>query len=358
MLIYIYLFIIIAIFSLLEILTSKRSSQPVFWSLVAILIIFVGFRGENVGFDYGSYLSIFNDIGNDNLNVPVEPAYLLLNKILYPLGYFPLLLFVMASIAITTKCTFISKYSSYPISSLLVYFSIAMLINDMGQIRFGMAVSFIMLSYGSMIRGNKAHMWISFILGLLFHYSSLLVLPVYFIYSYRLTSKTVFILLLFGLCFYVVSINDILIKISGFMPSHIAGKIQFYTFYSDTYGKSLGLNISLLLRLLIFGFLFYYKKSIGAKTMGIDIITNLYFYGLIIYMVFNSNSEFATRGSAYFKILELIILPMFIDLGKTKYDKILIWTVVICYAFYSLGKVVFDPSFGGPYLNYTNILIG
>lgn len=353
------MFIIIAELSLVELFSSKQTTKWLYWTIVALLIGFVGLRGYDVGFDYGTYENIFKDIGEGNgEGLLIEPAYMLLNLFLYPLGSFSLVLFIMALIAISTKGSFIAKYSEFPLSSLLVYFCIGMLIYDMGQIRFGVAISFMMLSYSSMMQKHKFKMWLFFATAVLFHYSALLTLPVCFVYNYRLSTKRVLLLLLFGMCFYAISINSILSFIAPYTPSHIAGKIQFYTFYTDTYGKPLGVNISLMLRLLIFGLLFYYRKTIETKIQGTNILVNLYLYGVLVYMIFNSNSEFAVRGSAYFKILELMILPIFIMLGKTKWDKVLIWLGVAAYAFYSLSKILFDVEFGLPYHNYTNILFG
>lgn len=56
-----------------------------------------------------------------------------------------------------------------------------------------------------------------------------------------------------------------------------------------------------------------------------NFLFNMYFCGVLIYMMFNSNSEFATRGSGYFKILELVILPLFIYVSRGLRNKLLIW---------------------------------
>lgn len=355
--IYLELFGLITCFSLIEIYTSKKMMLPVFWAVIAILIVFVGLRGYEVGFDYLTYKESFEEIGSGTgEDILMEPGYMLLNKLLYPFGSFTLLLFVMALVTISIKGYFIAEYSEYPFTSLLVYFSIAMLINDMGQIRFGLAISFMMLSFSALIKEHKKTAFLFWLAAMMFHYSSFLALPVLFVNHYTLTAKQVTACLLFGLCFYLVSINTILTAIASFMPSHIAGKIHFYTFYADTYGQSLGINISLFLRLFILGLFFYYKDSLAEEMKDINSLFNLYLYGVLIYMIFNSNAEFATRGSAYFKILELVILPAFIKLGKKRSDQLLIWGAVVAYAFYSLSKILFDTEFGEPYHHYTNVL--
>jgi len=352
MTIYLIIFSLIAFFSLIELFVSKQSIKPLFWFSILGLVLFVGLRGEEVGFDYSVYKQAFAEYDSIHL---MEPGYVLLNKLIAPFGSFSLLLFIMALGAISMKSFFISRYSPYIFTGLLVYFSTAMLINDMGQIRFGMAISFALLSFNSAIKEHKWRMWIFWGLALMFHYSAVIVLPALLLRNYRFSPRQLIGLLIIGFSFFALNINSILLSIAPFLPAHVAFKIQFYTFYTDTFGEKLGLNISLLLRFLILGLFFYYKDSFKSEKTA-NVFFNLYFFGIFIYLIFNGNAEFAIRTSGYFKILELVILPIFIQLGKTRVDKLIIWTLVVAYAFYSLGKILFDIDFGGAYLDYTNIL--
>lgn len=196
-----------------------------------------------------------------------------------------------------------------------------------------------------------------FFLAVLFHYSALIALPALLLRRHVFTRKQVLFLFCVFFSFYIFSINDLLQWSMAYIPvPHIQSKIQFYTAYTDTYGKSLGLNISFLLRSIILFMLFGCKSNAKVDFYTWNFLFNMYFCGVLIYMMFNSNSEFATRGSGYFKILELVILPLFIYVSRGLRNKLLIWFFIMMYCLYSLSKILFDTEFGGPYLPYSNVL--
>lgn len=266
-------------------------------------------------------------------------------------------LLATAVLAVSLKVFFIAKYSFYPLVSLVVYFVTILLINDMGQIRYGLAMSLMLLFFHEIVRSHIKKAFFFFFLAVLFHYSALIALPALLLRRHVFTRKQVLFLFCVFFSFYIFSINDLLQWSMAYIPvPHIQSKIQFYTAYTDTYGKSLGLNISFLLRSIILFMLFGCKSNAKVDFYTWNFLFNMYFCGVLIYMMFNSNSEFATRGSGYFKILELVILPLFIYVSRGLRNKLLIWFFIMMYCLYSLSKILFDTEFGGPYLPYSNVL--
>lgn len=348
------LILIVSFFTLFKI---RRNLYDLYFLFVIFLICFTGLRGENVGFDYESYLRIFRT--EDWESELIEPGFKLIVDLFRKVGSFNLFLLAVAFLSISIKSWYIYKYSYYPYVSLLVYFSIAFLLNDMGQIRYGLAVSFVLLYFHQLICCNNKKALLFLLLAILFHYSAIIVLPSYFFVNHVFTGRFVVALISCFSIFYIVNINVVLVWLGAFLPiPHIQGKILYYTTYTDTYGKSLGVNFSLILRCVVLYVLYQYKTYKKLNVSMWNILFNMYLYGILIYILFNSNAEFATRGSGYFKILDIIILPLFIYVSNGICNKLILWSFIVAYCVYSLGKIVFDVEFGGAYLPYSNLLFG
>jgi hypothetical protein len=135
----------------------------------------------------------------------------------------------------------------------------------------------------------------------------------------------------------------------------IQAKISFYV-YSEEFGNGLGLNISFLLRLLTFVFMLMFIDSGRNTFKGYDKLVRLYYFGLVLYLFFNSIAEFAIRSSAYFKTLDAIILPFFVSLGKTRKEKNVIAFLIVLYCFYSLYKIVYSGPNSFVFHPYKTIL--
>ena len=168
---YLLLFSWLVFMSFSGLYNSGRKIRLLIYSLsVLVLILFAGLRGHNVGFDYESYENIFED-SDDILQVSLlEPAFKLWVWFWKPFASFQLFLLATAVLAVSLKVFFIAKYSFYPLVSLVVYFVTILLINDMGQIRYGLAMSLMLLFFHEIVRSHIKKAFFFFFLAVLFHY--------------------------------------------------------------------------------------------------------------------------------------------------------------------------------------------
>ncbi|MHB8206513.1 EpsG family protein [Mucilaginibacter sp.] len=357
--IYYLIFIALLLTSFFELYykESRRVEITIFYYVaVVFLIFFAGFR--EVGFDYANYHDIFDTVNFSNYSEnTIEVGFASLVEFIHFINLpFSFFLFLVALLSIGLKGAFIKKYSPYYFFSLLIYFTVNFLLSDMGQIRHGLAMSIVLLSFYDIFNKNKKGFFIKVFIAYLFHSSAIIVLPAYFIANIKkVTIWHIVIPLLFLIPFLFIDIKSELVQLAIYLPSQIQSKVAYYT-TSEEFGEQLGFNMTMVLRIMIIGGMLYYYKEGEQKIKYYRQIFLLYIYGTILFMLFNSIAEMAIRFSNYFKILEFIILPMLVTLGKSLTEKHVIITFIVLYAAWSIYKMIFDPITSIQYLPYKNVL--
>lgn len=360
--VYILIFTLIFLISFVELLISQKNRRYFLLAFVpvsAFLCLFAGLRFET-GFDYFSYKHIYEVVTLNNFvqnTVEIGFAFFVdcMKSIAVPFNLF--LLFI-AIFSIFLKAKFISRYSPAIFGSLLVYYSTGFLMNEMGQIRHGLAIGIIFVSFIEVF--NKRPFWFVFwvVLATMFHTSAIIVLPVYFIVnSSLLNNKRMLIIIGIMSPLLFLDLKPLVRIFINYLPFNaIQGKMAYYLL-SEQFGIPLGLNMSLLIRLSILLIMIRYSNE-GRKWFNeFDQFKKLYFFGIVLYILMNSIAEFAIRTSLYFKSLECVILPMFFTLGKTKYDRVIMSLLVFLYASWSIFKILSDSDFSRVFLPYHNALL-
>ena len=151
----------------------------VFICLAIVLITIAAFRGEGVDRDYSNYVSYFHE--QDFLFV--EPSFVLISIIIhFIVGPYPIFLFIFfAILGVSLKFIAIKQLTELWFLSLVIYISYFFILQDLTQIRAGVATSFLLLC----IKPIKERNWKKFLLfsflAFSFHYSALLIFPLWFL---------------------------------------------------------------------------------------------------------------------------------------------------------------------------------
>jgi hypothetical protein len=329
-----------------------------FFLASAALIIFSGFR--LIGFDYDNYHFIFDTVNLSNYEEnTIEIGFAFAIQVFHFLNLpFNLFLFFIALISVGIKSIFIKDFSPYYFVSLIVYFTVNFLLSDMGQIRHGLAMSIALLSFYDIFNKNKRGFVIKIIIAYLFHSSAIIVFPAYFIANIKkitIWHLVIPVVALLPLLF--IDIKGVFIPLAAYLPAQIQSKIAYYT-TSEEFGQQLGFSLTMVLRLVIIAIMYFYYEEGNKQIKFYKHFFLLYIYGTILFMAFNSIAEMAVRFSNYFKILEFIILPMLVTLGRTLLEKHIIITIIILYSGWSLYKLLFDQYTSIEYLPYRNLFLG
>lgn len=358
--IYLFLFLIITLYSFYELNTEsnfKIGVNAFYYFLAFLLVILAGTRLD-IGFDYDTYKKIYEGVNLTNFvsyTIEFGFAFIVYVSKVFNLSFNVFLLF-SAAISILLKLEFFRKNSLLIGFALLNYFCIGYLINEMGQIRHGIAIAVVLFGLKDLMDRKPYLFIVKCILASLFHTSALLVIPVVILYYLKnLKPEYLLLSLLIFLPFALVDLRSFIFSLTNYLPFfQVQAKITFYV-YSDEFGGQLGFNISLLLRLIILGLMFGFYKRGTENIGGYDMLYKLYYYGIVLYLIFNSIAEFAVRSSTYFRTLDSIILPFFIILGKNRFQKNVIAMLCVLYFAYSLYKLVYS-EFGGVFEPYNSFL--
>ncbi|WP_200980065.1 EpsG family protein [Echinicola sp. 20G] len=176
-----FLYILLVVLLVFLSLSRKTNIAPVFILLFLISIL----RDVSVGIDYESHKEAF-DIGFSWKFLPIlmlkyEIGWILLN-ILVEGVYNNFLIVIIFTSLITLSGVFyvIKKECISPIMGVSLYVLLYYYFIPFSLIRQGAAVSMVFLASYFYFNGFKRKFWWSFVLAIMFHYSSILILP--FIY--------------------------------------------------------------------------------------------------------------------------------------------------------------------------------
>lgn len=272
------------------------------------LILVAGLR-KDYGFDYANYFVNWNEINtiSDVLHSSFDKGYTLLVlcfKQLH-LGFYSFLLFI-AFVSIGLKYKVINKLSPLPFLSFFIYYLLFFIINDMEQIRHGLAIAICLYALIYVIEKKPVKYLFCCLGACLLHSSAILFLPLFLFRKVNLNTKKILIFLATSLVISQVNFMAVLRWINDMLLHNIRIQEKI-ALYQDQAVESI-FSITFLLRIFIL-FLYYivvyrsYSNNVKNRVM-----LNGYFYGITIFLIFNSIPILAIRSSAIFRCFELIMV--------------------------------------------------
>jgi hypothetical protein len=173
----------------------------------AILIATAGLRLFGPDADYYAYQEMV--VGkNDVQSGTVEFAFRTLvwiNDILFR-SDFQTFLVMFAIVGVSIKLFALLKYSKLPLLSLILYVFSYYLLNEYIQIRAGVATGIFLLAISDLAKGNAKRYFLKALLAIMFHWSSVVLLPLYFIVRYIKTGMF-YLLPFIGILLFIKGVN-------------------------------------------------------------------------------------------------------------------------------------------------------
>ena len=340
---------------ILELLQNKFSKTTLGGFLFAVFFIMLwviaGFR--SVGFDYLNYKRAFDYLSLDNWfywskAMDFEAGYAYLNFII---NDFRLLVNFMCFVSVLFSYLFIKKFSYLPFLSIFIFISMYYYIFVMGQSRQMLALSIILLSL--LYHPSIFKLILGILLASSIHTSSvicLLLIPMYFVRKV-FSTKLYATILIASFAISLVS-GNILLIIQPYLPTYINAKLDLYLNYND---YVLGLNIANLIRIIILflsiGAYSYISKSKFSSIYALFI--NMYFVGIIIYILLGMVPAFAARGSMYFLFIEILLVPFILKHSKSIFRMPLFIIYILQLI---IRQLLFFSEWYEDYIPYNNIL--
>lgn len=315
----VHLIFIIAIVFSLPLKDGKKIDVPLFYLSFLILLVFLSLR-YNYGNDYDAYEGIYINI-KDGLNAwgSSDVGFKFLNQVSPSFQFFIIIHSILYIYSVFVLFnTFLNQNN-------LIFGMIIWLLNPyfflihLSSIRQTMSMSVFILSVVFLINGKRITSVFMAFLSMIFHKSSLLVLPFVFILNKKKNKKLwVDSLLIVTIILLITPLFNVVIDFMlPYFPSHYES-----AYLSENLGNSL---ISVIMSFVIyFIILINYKKLEGNEI----ILGKLSLIGASI-SVLTYKIAMLSRFQSYFDVFFIVLFPLIIEKQNTKFKKILIITLVI-----------------------------
>ena len=209
MLIYFIIFFIISIIGLLSLTRNNQEyKKKAIIFITSLLIVLQAIRSSYVGIDLPGYLHAYevclnyNFIKGDTYQ-NYELGYSLLMQLLKSIGLSEQLFisFISCAIIIPVAVT-ISRYSQYPITSLMMYYTMGLYVFSFSGLRQSIAIGIVFLSYRFILDRKLIPFTLLILLAMSFHLTAIIFFPAYFLFHVQIGRREfVFVLLLTALLF-------------------------------------------------------------------------------------------------------------------------------------------------------------
>lgn len=316
---------------------GKKELKIIKIFLISLLPILLGMYRYNVGSDFQNYLLGYRQLCNVSF-VDYFSNFDLING--DPVG-----LFLIAKVAnffnssklyfgILTALTIIPIICFLESDTIHINKGLALFFYLMGDFLTGfniikqtISLALLMYSIKFIYKKQIKYFYMFIVIAMLFHFTAIIFIPIYYIYTIENVSKikkTLFLVIVF----FLVIFMDKIILISG-------GKLDDYL--TETGTKNLIFYLNLLWTIIFF---FFYRRFLNLDKKN-DLLIYIYLVGTIFQAIGFFNI-FIKRIAIYFVGVDFLIIPQFENIVKknksTKIIKyiIIIYKMIIFYVIYCL----------------------
>lgn len=267
--------LVLFILSFLSIFDKKKITYSLSIFTFILLSIFLSIR-VNVGFDWSSYLEIFNNRADYEI---LDPGYVLINSFFD--DYNTLVFAITICISLSLLLTY-TRYSFNLSHVLLLLLITNVWFYNWLYYRQSLAISILLVPFIINSKKNITYL-ISCCIASLFHSAALFIIPFILFKDIFLSNKKIYLICLF----------------------------TFLTAYFSTYVKELILYINTLIN---FGFNYYLSEgNTFGETKSTLGLTKIWILVVYIYCVFidkNKGNNFIRNLALYFIVFQLLSIPV------------------------------------------------
>lgn len=360
---YFGIFTFLGLGSIIEQMTeNKRMREKIFIFSLLLLILFFGLRGY-IGYDWYSYKPNFDVIPTfteivrgdlQNFNFGYEIGFQIYTVIIksFTSNYF-IYNFVNTSVDMIILFFVLRRYSNYPILSLLIFFGVYGIALEIDMLRNVKSIMLFLLSIEYIERREILKFGALNILGILFHTSSLLYLPMYFILNIKWNKKIILLLFILGSIYYFSDLRimmRVIKEYNNILPIGVGRKLSGY-FSIIPLDFPLGWSVYYIERLIFFLLAWSASETLQNKKYG-NIMLNSLYISIFFFLYLSEFSIMAMRFGILFVYSYWFILPMLLDI----YPKAVIVILAIAISIFRIDNQI---NFIGnrEVYSYQNILI-
>ena len=312
----IFIFIFLSIFQFIKI--ENAILKSFFYILISCILFFIcGLRNSGVDRDYEVYVSAFN---GDNISTTIyEPTFIFITLFIkkYLNNDVRYLFVIYAIIGVLLKTYAIKKISKFEIITLLLYVSYYFSLQELTQIRVGAACTFFLLSIPALYKRNGIKFFILISIATLFHFSAIILYPLWFLNSDKIIKKKWVIFLVVSILSGII-LKGVFVNIfNNYSLGFFEQKILSYN--NDNNAVFNVFNVWIFLRILFILIILYKIENIYRFNPYIYILVKIYFLSIYLYYFLAFNPTFSSRITDILAITEILIFPTLIYIFNPKY---------------------------------------
>lgn len=340
---YIIFFCFFLCLAFLDIIKLDPRVRTILYIFFTALLIFVSTIRWDTGADWQSYLELFTDAeaywkGKYVEVNRIEFGYVWLNYIVNLLTpQYTYMLLVNALLAIGIKAYLIKKETNIMLIAFFFYY--CYYIADIAAVRQFVALSFIVLSTYYIQKRSKIGFLIGILLAFSIHYSAVIFLLAYWLFSIPTSPKYLYLILgvsfligFFNVTGYILDIVLSVIPGGGFIQAKLQG-YQEEGLETASGNPYLFFALGAAKRLLIMPFFIWRMKYIPHSDFDrYRGYLNLVIFGNLIYFIFILSIPVMQRLSIYFSFFEIFLWGYFILSFKDRPLQITVLVISSLYA--------------------------
>lgn len=325
---------------------NKRIGENFFIFSLFLLILFFGLRGY-IGYDWYSYKPNFDKVvslielfkGNTQmLHSGYELGFQLYTSLIKTFtGNYFVYNFINSSVDFIILYFVIKRFSKAPMLSLLLFFGVYGVALEIDMIRNVKSIMLFLISIKYIEERNILKFGALNILGILFHYSSILYLPMYFILNIKWNKKFILFLFILGNIYYLSDIRIVMRIIKEYntlLPTGLGAKLSGY-FSIIPLDFPLGFSFYYFERVIIFLLCWFVGDSFKNKNYG-NIMLNSLYISVFFFLYLSEFSIVAMRFGLLFVYSYWFIIPMLLEI----YPKLPIFVVAFIISIFRLDNQI------------------
>ena len=308
---YIVLFVFILITELLHLQKKVEWNRLLFYSIGGILVLFSTFRDGSKLPDYNNYVGYYDEILGGGF-VLVEYSFVIIAYIADFLFHNVFgLFFIYAVLGVYLKLYAIRRLTDLCFLSLLIYVANTYLIQELIQIRAGIASAFLLLCIEPLYNRNLKKFLLFSIIAFFFHNSAIAIFPLWFLNVNKINRLGWGMLIPFGYCIALLKINPV-----SFIPvPFVQDKINLYLSVKDTESINIFSALFITKCLIAYAFL-YYIHLLGKYNKYLIVLLKIFILSLLAYLFFSATPTLSFRLQGLLEIVDIILIPYMIYMFK------------------------------------------
>lgn len=325
------------IFSIISIIDKGRYHRlcirniSILFFIWIILVLISAFRSNDMP-DYENYYNFLIGYGGERWEIGFKTYVGLFKKI----HTNPIFLFaVIAALTVGIKLLAIRQMSNSFWLSMVVYISGVFILHDMIQIRVAAASGLLLWATKYAYERNLKKFLIIGGVAMLFHYSAIIIFPIWFISTTK--TQRWFYMSLIPLSYILVSCGIVFGRLAEHIP--IPAFQVLWNAYQNSMSQGFDSDINIfnslhIIRCFMCLFLLYNLNKIAIYKNISILWVKIYTISLVSLVVFSDIPVIAFRVSELYQIVEILLIPIIIIIPKYKgIGKYLVVGFSICLLF-------------------------